>query len=365
MPESPDHSEGCEFRQDQYTPSVKVMAAMSGGVDSSVTAALMLEKGFRCIGVTMELYGKRDADISDARQAAEKLGITHEVLDFTRAFSDEVIRNFIESYEKGDTPNPCIICNRSIKFGCLFSRAKQLGCELLATGHYAQIEKSGSRRLLRKAADLTKDQSYVLYTLTQETLAGVSFPLGSLTKNEVREIAKKQGFVNANKRESQDICFVPGGDYGAFMEQYTGKLYPQGDILDPAGKLIGRHRGLIRYTLGQRRGLGVAVNQPVYVCAKDPVSNTLTLGPESALFTKTLIADRINLIACESMEKPMRVKVKTRYLQEEKPAWAVQIGDAEISIEFDEAQRAITAGQSAVIYDGDIVVGGGIIRSTV
>ena len=349
-------------------PSVsrpKVLAAMSGGVDSSVAAALLLDEGYDCAGVTLILCGVNDAEINDARQAAEKLGISHATLDFTGVFRDEVIRYFIDSYEKGHTPNPCIVCNRKIKFGHLLSRAGESGCGFLATGHYARIEKSGGRWLLKKAADLNKDQSYVLYTLGQETLARSRFPLGSLSKNAVREIAAARGFVNADKRESQDICFVPGGDYGAFMEEYTGKQYPEGDILDMEGEVIGRHRGIVRYTLGQRRGLGVAVNQPVYVTAKDTARNTVTLGPESALYTKTLIADRINLIACENLDKPMRVTVKTRYLQQEKPAWAVQIAPDEIRVEFDDAQRAVTPGQSAVLYDGDVVVGGGTIRAAV
>jgi len=341
----------------------KALVAMSGGVDSSVAAVLMLDKGYQCVGVTMKLCGGNDKDVSDAREAAARLGIPHEALDFTGDFREKVIEPFIESYEHGDTPNPCVYCNRSIKFGCLFSRAGQLGCNCLATGHYAQTGKSGSRWLLKKAADQKKDQSYVLYTLSQEILAGICFPLGNLAKSEVREIARQRGFPNADKRESQDICFVPNGDYGAFIEQYTGKQYAAGDILDISGKVIGRHRGLVRYTLGQRRGLGVAANHPVYVAAKDTARNTVTLGPESALYSKTLIAESINLIACENLEKPMRVMVKTRYLQQEKPARAVQTGPDEIRIEFEEDQRAITPGQAAVLYDGDIVVGGGIIRS--
>ena len=335
---------------------------MSGGVDSSVAAVLMLENSYECEGVTLKLYGDKDKDINDARQAAEKLGIAHHVLNFTEIFRNEVIRYFIESYEQGLTPNPCISCNRSIKFGRLLSRARQLNYDFLVTGHYAQIEKSGGRWLLRKAADPRRDQSYVLFYLNQETLARICFPLGGLTKEDVRELAGMRGFANANKQDSQDICFVPDGDYGAFMEDYTGKLYPPGDILDTEGKPIGKHRGIVRYTLGQRRGTGVAVNQPVYVCAKDIARNTITLGPENTLYSKSLTAERINLIACESLEKPMRVLVKTRYLQQEKPAWAVQTADDEIHVEFDEAQRALTPGQAAVLYDGDIVIGGGIIR---
>ncbi|MCL2320100.1 MAG: tRNA 2-thiouridine(34) synthase MnmA [Treponema sp.] len=343
----------------------KALIAMSGGVDSSVAAVLTLENGYQCMGVTLKLHDASDTAVNDAREAAEKLGIPHEALEFTESFRDEVILPFIESYEEGATPNPCVICNRRIKFGHLFSHARQVGCEILVTGHYAQTEKSGSRWLLKKALDPKKDQSYVLYSLGQDTLANICFPLGNLSKSEVREIARARGLASATRQESQDICYIPNGDYGAFMEAFRGKPYPPGDILDMDGIVIGRHRGLIRYTLGQRRGLGVAANLPVYVVAKDVASNTITLGPESALYKKTLTANRINLIACEKLDKPVRVTVKTRYLQQEKPAWAVQTGPDEIRIDFDEGQRALTPGQSAVLYDGDVVVGGGIIRSAV
>ena len=335
---------------------------MSGGVDSTVAAALLQEKGCDCFGVTLQLYGCPEINADYARQAAEKLRIPHRILDLGEVFRDQVIRRFIETYEEGGTPNPCIFCNRYVKFNFSLYAAQGLDFDLFCTGHYAQIERSGSRLLLKKAADRKKDQSYVLYTLTQALLERCFFPLGGLLKSEVRKIAEERGFVNAGREESQDICFVPDGDYGAFMEEYTGKLYPPGGILDQDGKLLGRHKGHVRYTLGQRRGLGVALNEPVYVSAKDAAKNTITLGPESSLYSKRLYAERINLIACENLEKPMRVKVKTRYLQAENPAWAVQTGEDEIRIEFDEAQRAITPGQSAVLYDGDFVVGGGIIR---
>jgi len=341
----------------------KALIAMSGGVDSSVAAALMLDKGCRCEGLTLRLCESDGADTDEARQAADKLGIPHHVLDLNDAFRDRVILPFIKTYEEGATPNPCIACNRYIKFAFPFFRVRVPDFNIYATGHYARTEKSGSRRLLRKAADLKKDQSYVLFSLDQETLARVCFPLGDLSKSQVREIAGTRFLANAMKKESQDICFVPDGDYGAFMEQYTGKSYAPGDILDIKGNVIGRHRGMVRYTLGQRRGLGVAVNEPVYVSAKDPVRNTVTLGPESALYSKTLSADRVNLIACESLERPVKLQVKTRYLQQEHPAWVTQTGTDEIRVDFPEAQRALTPGQAAVFYDGDVVVGGGIIRT--
>jgi tRNA-specific 2-thiouridylase len=370
--------------------SEKVVVAMSGGVDSSVAAALMCKSGFDCIGVTLKLYDAEDdtprggslrttsrgccsrtapkgccslADVNDARDAAYKLGMSHYVLNFTEAFRSQVMRRFVETYEAGETPNPCIDCNRYIKFERLLFRARQLDFDLLVTGHYARIgQDSGSGRfLLKKPADVKKDQTYVLYCLTQEQLRQTRFPLGDLTKVQVREIAAGLGFINAGKQDSQDICFVPDGDYGAFMERYRGRKYPEGNIIDLDGRILGSHRGIVRYTLGQRRGLGVALNEPVYVAAKNIADNTVTLGPESALYAKTLTAHNINLIACPRLDKPTRVTVKTRYLQREKPALATQIGPDELRVEFDEGQRAITPGQAAVLYDGDIVVGGGTI----
>ncbi|GHV04100.1 tRNA-specific 2-thiouridylase MnmA [Spirochaetia bacterium] len=354
---------------------------MSGGVDSSVAAALMLDSGYDCIGVTLKLYTGDDIainttgavpvhrgccsleDVNDARNVAFALDMPHYVLNFTESFRDEVIRRFIDIYEKGGTPNPCIDCNRYIKFERLLYRAQQLDFDLLVTGHYARIEKDGGRWLLKKAVDAKKDQSYVLYCLTQEQLARTRFPLGDMTKGQVREIAKEKGFINAHKQDSQDICFVPDGDYGRFMEKWTGKQYPAGNIIDCAGKLLGTHRGIVRYTIGQRRGLGIAMNEPVYVAAKSVADNTITLGPDSSLYSKIFTADTLNLIACDNIEKPLRVKVRTRYQQQEQWATAEQVEDDKLRVEFDEPQRAITPGQAAVLYDGDVVVGGGTITA--
>lgn len=345
---------------------------MSGGVDSSVAAALMRGEGYDCIGVTLKLIDTKRpergccslADVNDARQAAYKLGLPHYVLNFTEPFRDEVIRRFVEIYEAGQTPNPCIDCNRYIKFERLLYRTREFDFDMLATGHYARIEqdRGSGRFLLKKALDRKKDQSYVLYCLTQEQLQRTCFPLGGKTKAQVREIAAELGFVNAEKPDSQDICFVPDGDYGSFMERWTGKTYPAGNIVDRTGKVLGRHRGIVRYTIGQRRGLGVAGNKPVYVSSKDMAANTLTLGPEAELYSKTFTVADINLIALERLERPLRARVKTRYLQAEQWATVEQTGEDSLRVEFDEAQRAITPGQAAVMYDGDLVLGGGTIR---
>jgi tRNA-specific 2-thiouridylase len=350
----------------------------------------MLEQGFECIGVTLKLFDTDGldgegqpscpagsasfthkgccslADVKDAKSVAHRLGMPHYVLNFADDFRDQVIRRFIETYETGATPNPCIDCNRYIKFERLLQRAKQIGFGAVVTGHYARVEKdAGSGRfLLRKAADSKKDQTYVLYVITQEQLAFCRFPLGDLTKQEVRKIAAEQGFINAEKHDSQDICFVPDGDYGSFIERCTGKRWPEGDIIDGNGAVLGRHKGFIRYTLGQRRGLGVAAGVPLYVAGKSAADNTVTLGPDSSLYTRFLIADRINLIACGELKKPLRVKVKTRYLQAEQDGIAEQTGAGAIRVDFDKPQRAVTPGQAVVLYDGDIVVGGGTIRET-
>ncbi|MDR3131313.1 MAG: tRNA 2-thiouridine(34) synthase MnmA [Treponema sp.] len=365
----------------------KAVIAMSGGVDSSVAAWLMLEQGFECIGLTLKLFDNDGpekwagaarpakqaaqgccslADVEDAKSVAHRLGIPHYVLNFTGDFQDQVIRRFIETYEAGGTPNPCIDCNRYIKFERLLDRAKQLGFGVIVTGHYARVEKDGAsgRFLLKKAADSKKDQTYVLYVITQEQLAFCRFPLGNFTKRDVRNMALEHGFINAKKSDSQDVCFVPDGDYGSFIERRLGKRWPEGDIVDESGAVLGRHKGFIRYTLGQRRGLGVAAGVPLYVAGKSAADNTVTLGPDSSLYTRFLIADRINLIACGELKKPMRVKVKTRYLQAEQDAVAEQLDAGSIRVDFDKPQRAVTPGQAAVLYDGDIVVGGGTIRET-
>ena len=274
-----------------------------------------------------------------------------------------MIRRFVESYERGRTPNPCIDCNRFLKFDELYRRAKELGLEYIVTGHYARIEKDevSGRFLLKKSADEAKDQSYVLYTMTQDQLAHTQFPLGSMTKPEVRKIAETQGFINARKHDSQDICFVVNGNYADFIENYTGKTFPAGDFVDLEGNVMGTHKGMIRYTIGQRKGLGLSVPEPVYVCRLDMEGNRVILGKNEDLFSSVFTASDINLISVPEIKEPLRVKAKVRYRQKEQWATAVQTGADSIRVEFDEPQRAITCGQAVVLYDGDIVVGGGTI----
>jgi tRNA-specific 2-thiouridylase len=353
---------------------VKALIALSGGVDSSVAALLMQERGYTCIGVTLQLFSdtNRDyatrsccslADVNDARAVSHKLNMPYYVLNFSDAFEKYVINHFVERYSRGETPNPCIECNRVIKFNRLFLTMQQLDFDYLVTGHYARIEQSGGRFLLKKARDSAKDQSYVLYMLNQKQLASMQFPLGSLSKKEVRERAAEAGFVNADKRDSQDICFVPDHDYASFIEQYTGIPSPSGSIINKEGTVLGSHKGLIRYTIGQRKGIGVSGPAPHYVCAKDCVQNTLTVGSEKELYTKILIADSVNFISCERIEKPLRVQVKTRYLQKEQEAVLEQLDSQRIRLTFDAYQRALTPGQAVVFYDSDTVIGGATIST--
>lgn len=348
----------------------KAMIAMSGGVDSSVAALLTMEQGYACASVTLKMFetgldtcgSGKDAD--DARQVAERLGMPHEVLDFTGYFADNVIRRFVETYEQGATPNPCIDCNRYIKFEALYRHIKGLGFDYVVTGHYARItydDKNG-RHLLCRAADPAKDQSYVLYTLTQEQLAHTLFPLGELSKPQVREIAEKNGFINAHKSDSQDICFVPDGDYAAFIERYTGKPLVPGDFVDETGRVLGQHRGVLCYTIGQRKGLGLSLPAPLYVCGKSAADNRVILGPHERLFSRHLDACDVNWIAFDGAPSgPIRVKAKVRYKQAEQWATVTPTGDRTMCVVFDEPQRAIAAGQAVVLYDGDVVVGGGTI----
>ena len=357
----------------------KALIAMSGGVDSSVAAALMVRDGYDCIGITMKLYENETigleregsccalSDTEDARKVCSRLGMPYYVLNFKEDFSKEVIDRFVAAYEAGDTPNPCIDCNRYMKFDKLYQRARELDCDCIVTGHYARVEYDpvSGRYLLKKSQNIAKDQSYVLAFLSQEQLSHTIFPLGSFSsKDEVRALADDYGFVNARKHDSQDICFVPDGDYASFMSRYTGKEYPAGDFLTQDGKKLGEHKGIIRYTIGQRKGLGLSLPAPLYVCRKDMEQNTVILAPEQALFSRRCIVDDFNWIAYEQPSEPVRITAKTRYRAPEAPATARVLEDGRVELLFDEPQRAITCGQAAVLYDGELVAGGGTICGT-
>ena len=310
----------------------KVMIGMSGGVDSSVAAFLLQKESLEVIGATMKLYNNEDIDfvsektccslddVLDAKSVCARLGIRHYTLNMTDDFKKEVIERFISAYQNGFTPNPCIDCNRYMKFSKMLHKAQELDIDYVATGHYARIEKQGDRYILKKAVDLSKDQSYVLYSLTQEQLKVTKFPLGNYTKQQVREIAEENGFVNARKHESQDICFVPDGDYSKFIEYYTGKTYPCGDFVDMNGKRLGEHKGIIRYTIGQRRGLGLALPASMYVVEKDVDNNKVILGFNDDLFKKEVNVKNISFTACDGLDKPERLCAKIRYNQKEQPA---------------------------------------------
>ena len=346
---------------------MSILVAMSGGVDSSVSAFLCRQKHNVCNGATMLLYGDGGESVGDARRVCEVLGIGHEVIDCRSLFAERVINKFVRVYESGGTPNPCIDCNRFLKFGEFLRHAENLGLERIATGHYARIEKSPSGRyLLRKAKELARDQSYVLYTLTQEQLSCTKFPLGDMKKSDVRDLAESEGFSNARKNDSQDICFVPDGDYGSFIEMYTGKKYPSGKFIDTHGQVLGTHKGIIHYTAGQRRGLGVAAKSRLYVSEIDSETNTITLAAEgeAGLYAKGVVVRGVNLVAFDVMPENWRGSVKTRYRQREVECVVNQAGSDELVIEFAERQRVPAVGQGAVVYDGEYVIGGGTIVAT-
>ena len=352
----------------------KVLIAMSGGVDSSVAAFLMKQQGCACIGATMKLFHNEDIgvksskaccsleDVEDARSVAFRLGIPYYVFNYADDFRGQVIGRFIAAYERGATPNPCIDCNRYLKFKRLYERARILGCGAIVTGHYARIEWENGRWLLKKALDASKDQSYVLYSLTQEQLAHTRLPLGAMHKSETRRIAEEQGFYNADKPDSQDICFVPDGDYAGFIARYTGRGCPAGDFVDESGAVLGRHKGIIHYTVGQRRGLGIAADAPLYVKRIDAQENRVVLSGNAALFSRELTARDFNWIAFDTPPHTLRAAARVRYHQREQAATVTALPDGRVRLVFDEPQRAVTPGQAVVLYDGDSVLGGGTIE---
>ena len=352
---------------------MKALIAMSGGVDSSVAALLMTQKGYECIGCTMKLYANEDIelcrdntccsldDVEDAKAVAKRLGMPHHTFNFKEKFRETVIDDFINCYEHGMTPNPCIQCNKHMKFDELYRRGQILGCDKIVTGHYVRIRKTDKGYQLLKAMDSNKDQSYVLYNMTQEELAHTEFPLGELTKDEVRKIAESNGFINANKPDSQDICFVPDGDYVGALKRFTGKEYEPGQFVDTNGNVLGEHKGIVSYTIGQRKGLGIAYEHPLYVVELDVPNNKVVLGKNEELFSKEALVENINWIDPEDDRTEIRCKAKVRYRMTEQPCVVKKIDATKALVIFDEPQRAITPGQSAVFYEDEVVLGGGTI----
>ena len=355
----------------------KVLLGMSGGVDSCVAAVLLIEKGYSVTGVTLKLcpneYGGTEDnpccsinDVSDARRVAYTLGIDHLVMNFTEIFKKNVIKNFVEKYLAGQTPNPCIDCNRYIKFDALMQRAKELGFDYIATGHYANIEYSDQiNRFLLKKSNSSKDQSYVLYNLTQEQLSKTLFPLGDLEKAKIREIALKYKLHVASKPDSQEICFVANNKYTDFIKNYTKKEFLPGNFIDMNGKFLGKHKGIPFYTLGQRRGLGIALGKHMYVTNINPKENTITLSDKSNSYINSLIVENLNFISIKNLNSKMEALVKIRYHSPTVPAVLEPLENNKLKIIFLQKQRITSPGQAAVFYDGDIVIGGGIITKVI
>lgn len=353
----------------------RVLMAMSGGVDSSVSALVLQSQGYAVEGVTLKLFDNDDVgiegestccslkDAEDARQVCLGIGIPHFVYNFTRTFNADVIDRFCRGYLSGQTPNPCIDCNRYVKFAALQQRRHELGYDYVATGHYARISRNDNtgRYELKRGLDANKDQSYVLFHLDQDTLAHMLFPLGELTKPQVRSLAEEHGFLNAHKAESQDICFVPDGDYASFIEARTGATFEPGPIVNREGRVLGTHAGLIHYTVGQRKGIGVAASEPLYVFAKNAKRNELVVDTDANTLCTSIEVRDVNFIARESLPQPERFTVKAHYRQTARAAQVEQIGPTDIRITFEAPQRACAPGQAAVVYDDETVICGGTI----
>jgi tRNA-uridine 2-sulfurtransferase len=353
----------------------KVVIGMSGGVDSSVAAYLLKKEGYEVIGIMLKQVPD-DPDFGDdyggccslsasedARRVAEKLDIPFYMLNFKQVFKERVIDCFIEEYKQGRTPNPCVMCNKKVRFNEFLRRARGLGADYIATGHYARVDKEGDRYLLKKAADVKKDQTYMLYNLTQDQLEHVLMPNSKYTKPEIRKIAEEIGLDVYRKKDSVEICFIPDNDHGAFIKKHTEDVVKPGNFVDEEGKILGTHKGIVYYTVGQRKGLGLALGKPAYVIDIKPETNEVIIGEEEGIFKNSLIAKDLNFIAFDELKEEMRVKAKIRYSARETDATIMPLGDGRVKVVFDENVRAITKGQSVVFYDGDVVVGGGVIET--
>ena len=353
----------------------KIVVGLSGGVDSSVAAYLLKEAGHEVIGVTMQIWQEEDNEtqeenggccglsaVEDARRVAHKLDIPYYVMNFRSEFKEAVIDYFVAEYEAGRTPNPCIACNRYVKWESLYQRAKAIGADGIATGHYSRIvQLENGRYALKKSVTDAKDQTYALYNLTQDQLAHTLMPVGAYSKDEIRAIAEKIGLLVANKPDSMEICFVPDDDYAGFIEDYTGRTFPEGNFVNTAGEVLGPHKGIIHYTVGQRKGLGIALGSRMFVKEIRPETNEVVLASNEELFSKVLYADRLNFMSVETVTEPMKVTAKIRYNHKGATAVIEMVDADKLKVTFEEPQRAITPGQAVVLYDGDIVVGGGTI----